>query len=125
MNFPVLVSFRHLASSRAVENSVRENAARLAQLYDRIERCRVVIDMPHHRHHKGNHYLVKIAVYVKRHEIVVDHEPGESLVHEDPYAAIHDAFEAARNRIKTVLEKRDGRHSHRGVYRDSLHESCC
>jgi hypothetical protein len=56
---------------------------------------------------------VKIAVFLRRRQIVVGQDSRESAIHEDPNAAIHAAFEAARGRVKTLLGKRHGRHSTR------------
>jgi len=110
MSFPVFVSFRHISRSRGIENSVRENAAALARHCDRIERCRVVIDVPHHRHRKGDHYVVKVTVFLRNRRVVVGQDSSRSSLQEDPHAAIHAAFEAAKGRVATVLGKRHTRH---------------
>jgi hypothetical protein len=114
MSFPIFVSFRHISRSRGIEESVRENAAALARHCHRIQRCRVVIDVPHHRHRKGNHYVVKVAVFLRHRRVVVGQDSSRSELHEDPHAAVHAAFEAAKVRVDSVLGKRHARHSTRG-----------
>ena len=51
MQLPLTITFRHMEPSEAVENVVRERAAKLEHFCDHITRCDVVIDAPHRRHH--------------------------------------------------------------------------
>jgi ribosome-associated translation inhibitor RaiA len=117
MDFPLQVSFRHLSSSRRIESYVRESAARLARHGGHIERCRVVIDLPHHRHRKGNRYVVRIVVFLRSHEIVVVRDSTATRADEDPYGAIHEAFSAAESQVGTLLGKYEARHSNRDPLR--------
>jgi hypothetical protein len=63
----------------------------------------VVIEAPHKRHHKGNHYRVLIALGVPGHELVVGRHPMKNGAHEDLYVVIRDAFAAAERELKTYV----------------------
>ena len=84
--------------SQAVEAQVRERAAKLDLFCEKIMACRVVVEAPHRRHHKGKLYHVRIDMTVPGGELVVKREPGQHAAHEDPYVAIRDAFDGARRR---------------------------
>jgi ribosomal subunit interface protein len=109
MQIPLQISFRNMDASEAVEADVREKAARLSQFYERITSCRVVIDAPHHHHHKGNLYDVRIDLTVPGEEIVVQRSGPENQAHEDVYVAVRDAFNAATRRLQDHVRKTTGR----------------
>lgn len=60
MNQPVEIIFRNAERSDAVEDAVRERAQGLARLHDRMQHCRVVIEMTHRRMPKGREYRARI-----------------------------------------------------------------
>jgi cold shock CspA family protein len=94
------ITFRDVPPSAAVEAHIREHAADLEQVCDRILRCRVVIERPHRHQRQGNLYTVRIDVTIPGHEIVVGREPTQHQAHEDLWVAIRDAFDAARRRLQ-------------------------
>ena len=51
MQIPLLITFRNLDRSQAMEASIREHAEKLDKFYDRIMSCRVVIE-EQHKHHQ-------------------------------------------------------------------------
>jgi len=53
MQIPVQVTFRNMDPSEAVEANVRGKAEKLERFFDRVVSCRVVVESPHRRHHKG------------------------------------------------------------------------
>ncbi|MDH4175525.1 MAG: HPF/RaiA family ribosome-associated protein, partial [Betaproteobacteria bacterium] len=50
MQLPVQITFRGMESSAALDDAVRDRAAKLEQFHPRITSCRVVIEQP--AHHK-------------------------------------------------------------------------
>jgi len=90
------MTFRNMPPSQAVEAQVRDRAAKLDLFYDKIMACRVVVEAPHRRHHKGKLYHVRIDMTVPGGELVVKREPSRHAAHEDPYVAIRDALAIAR-----------------------------
>jgi cold shock CspA family protein/ribosome-associated translation inhibitor RaiA len=113
MKIPLQITFRNLLSSEAVETTIRERAAKLDLFYDRITSCRVLVEAPHRRHHRGRLYLVRIDMTVPGSEIVVNREPSEHSQHEDLYVAIRDAFDAAGRQLQDYVRlQRGGVKSH-------------
>ena len=100
MQIPVQVTFRNMDPSEAVEANVREKSEKLEKYFDRVVSCRVVVESPHRRHHKGSLYNVRIDIGVPGKEIVVNHSGPKNHAHEDVYVAVRDAFNAAARRLE-------------------------
>lgn len=103
MQIPVQITFRNVDRSEKLEDDVRLHAAMLEEFFDRITSCRVVFEAPHHHHHKGNLYHVRVLVSVPRRELVVDREPAEHHAHEDAHVTIRDAFDAMRRQLEDYV----------------------
>jgi ribosomal subunit interface protein len=108
MQLPLQVSFRNMPPSPAIEEHVRERAAKLEEFHGDITGCRVVVEAPHRRHHQGNLYHVRVDITVPGREIVVSREPAAHHAHEDAYVAIRDAFDAARRQLEDHARERRG-----------------
>jgi len=91
-----------------MEAEVRQRAEKLERIYDRIVGCRVVIEAPHRRQHKGKLYAAKIDVTVPGKEIVVNSTGPNDHGHEDAYLAIRDAFDAMQRKIEAHAAKQRG-----------------
>lgn len=100
MKTPVDITFRGMDSSSAVEASIHEWAARLDHSFDRIERCDVVVEIPHRHQRQGQTFHVRIEIAVPNHVITVSRDPGLDPKHEDVYVAVADAFRAARRQLQ-------------------------
>ncbi|MGB8275425.1 MAG: HPF/RaiA family ribosome-associated protein [Alphaproteobacteria bacterium] len=100
MQLPLQINFKNVDPSPTVEAKVREKVAKLEGFYDRIMGCRVVIEAPHQRGHKGKLYQVTIDITVPGGEIVVNREKRKSHAHEDIYVALRDAFNAAGRQLE-------------------------
>jgi cold shock CspA family protein/ribosome-associated translation inhibitor RaiA len=133
MKNPLKITFRNMDPSPAIEDNVREKAAKLDELYDGITSCRVVVEAPHRHHHKGKAYIVRIDLKVPGGELVINrapkrlaatkvagsdeprdalaeaHEPSKHGAHEDVYVAIRDAFNAAGRKVQDYTRKRRGK----------------
>ena len=100
MEMQVKITFRGMTKSPAVDSVIREWVAKLDTVYDRIERCDVVVETPHLRHRRGNQYRVRIAMTVPGGRLVVSRDPGPDEPHEDVYMAVRDSFHAARRQLE-------------------------
>ena len=100
------VSFRGVEPSEAVEARVRDRVARLPRLHDRIERCEVVVEAPHHHKHKGELYCVRIRMHVPGQALIIDHAGPKDQAHEDVYIAVRDAFDAAERRLEGLSRRK-------------------
>src|SRR5687768_9119465 len=88
------LTFRSMPASPAVEAHVARWVAKLDHAYDRVERCNVVVELPHRRHRSGKCFRITLQLRV----------PGSTLsitdeAHEDVYVAIAEAFRVARRRL--------------------------
>jgi ribosomal subunit interface protein len=94
--------------SDAIETRVRERIERLERFFDRITACRVVVEAPERRHHKGKLYHVGIDILVPGAELLVNRHPKDKHAHEDVYVAIRDAFNAAQRKLEDHVRKMGG-----------------
>lgn len=105
MQIPVEVTFKEIERSYAVEARIRELAAKLDRVFDRVIRCDVMVETPHRHHQKGRQFHVRVLLTVPGGEIVVSHDPGPGEQHEDVYAAVRDAFAAAKRQLEDYARK--------------------
>lgn len=112
MQLPVQISFRHMEPSLAVEDKIREKAAKLEQFHDRIMGCRVVVEAPHRHRHQGKLYHVRIDLTVPGGELVVSREHHGKQAHQDVYVAIRDAFNAAQRQLESHIQRQRGHVKH-------------
>jgi ribosomal subunit interface protein len=107
MQVPLQIAFEHIARSDAVEQRVRKEAKKLEQFYERITAARVVIARPQRRRNKGDPFSVRIHLTVPGGaDIHVSRDAALTGRHQDAYAAIRDAFEAARRQLQELARKR-------------------
>jgi ribosome-associated translation inhibitor RaiA len=101
MQFPIQITFRNMKTSAALENRIRNLAARLERFSAQIIRCQAVLEAPHHRHHEqGALFEFRIQIAVPGKEIVIAKTHGNDPAHEDAYAALQYAFRAARRALQ-------------------------
>lgn len=131
MILPLQISFRNLKVSEAIEARVREEVTKLETFCRDIMRCRVVIELPHKHHRKGDRYHVRIDLTVPGEEIVVKREPSlqatlrraevekqskavePQAAHKDVYVVIRDAFKEARRQLQDYMRRSHGQTKHR------------
>lgn len=103
MMIPLQITARDFDLTEPIETLIREKAEKLDQLYDRITRCRVILEAPHRRQQKGILYNVHIEISVPGKEIVIKKE-----AHEDLYVAVGNAFETAGRRLLEYTSRQRG-----------------
>lgn len=126
MKIPLQIRYRGLEPSVFVEEWVRDEVDKLEAFYGAITRCRVVLEVPHAHHERGNRYHVGVVLTVPGGEVVVKREPslaqharrsgaakfGKHLEvaapHKDLRQAINDAFQAAGRRLQDFASRRRG-----------------
>jgi ribosome-associated translation inhibitor RaiA len=94
-----------MGPSEAIESTIRERAARLERFHQRINRCHVVIDIPHRHHRKGGHYAVRIDITTPTREISVTRDPPADHSHEEFNVALRDAFDAATRQLEDEVRR--------------------
>ncbi len=103
MEIPLQITGHNIELTEAIETEIRRKAEKLDKFYDRIMRCRIVVESPHRRHHKGKLYNLNIYITVPGTELIVKREP-----HEDLYVAIRDSFSAARRKLEDFTRRKRG-----------------
>lgn len=66
MEVPLQVTFRNMPPSAAVEEAIREHAAKLEDFHRHVTGCRVVVEAPHRRHRQGRLMVEGAAWCVRR-----------------------------------------------------------
>jgi ribosome-associated translation inhibitor RaiA len=100
MQIPLQISFGNMDPYPAVEAIVREKAAKLDRLFERIVSCDVTIEAPHRRQHKSKLYKVRIDIGMPGKDVHVNQEGPKNHAHEDINVAIRDAFDAAVRQLE-------------------------
>jgi ribosomal subunit interface protein len=102
MQTPLQVSFRHMKTSEAIEEFVREKADGLHKFSERIISCHVVITAAK-RQQRGNHHHVSISLAVPGKEIAVNREASQHGESEDIYIVLRDAFDSVRRQLEDYV----------------------
>ena len=95
MEIGLQITARDIEVTDAIRADIEEKAGKLDKYYDRIMRCRVVLESPKRHQHEGKLYNVHIYMTVPGSELMVKRELNKDL-----YVAIRDAFQAARRKLE-------------------------
>jgi putative sigma-54 modulation protein len=113
MIHPLQITFHEVPSSDAVEARIREHAAKLDRLFERITSCRVAVEAPHRSHQQGHRFHVVIEMHVPGDQLVVARDPEKNRNHEDVFACIDDAFKDAERLLTDYVRRRRGDVKHK------------
>ena len=105
MKLPLQITFHNTGAIPGVEEVIRARAARLDRYCDHIMSCRVVIDMPHKHHQKGNQYQVRLDITVPGDELAVTRTAPEHEAAKRLPDAIKDAFNAADRLLEDYVRR--------------------
>ncbi|MBL0215298.1 MAG: HPF/RaiA family ribosome-associated protein [Myxococcales bacterium] len=108
MSIPLELTFRDMPPSDAVATAIRDALDRLAKVSDRLQRCVAVVERPHQSQRHGQAFHVRLELVVPDRVVTVAHDPGDADAHENVYAAIADAFRAARRQLQDHAEIQRG-----------------
>lgn len=106
MQIPPEISFRNVEPSERHREKILQEIDKLERYFDRIIRCRVVVEMPHKHSDQGNQYHVGIRLTVPTtKELVVSRDPADQPSHQDLDVAITDAFKAMRRQLEEYADQ--------------------
>lgn len=108
MEIPLQITFRNVDPSETVEAKIRERAKKLERFNNDIINCRVVVEAPHKRQHKGILYNVKIDMTLRDGELVINRLPEKNRAREDVYVAMKESFDAACRKLEDYARRRRG-----------------
>lgn len=108
MQVPLEIRFHNLDPSPAIEEAVRQRAAKLEQFSADIVSCRVTIEVPHRHRTQGNLFGVTVDLRLPGGEVIASRKPAARHEHEDLYVALRDAFRAARRQVQDHVRVQRG-----------------
>lgn len=103
MIIPLQITGRGIELNEDVRSEITQRATKLDKFYERIMRCRVVVEEPKKHPHEGKLYDVHIIITVPGGEIVSGRE-----VNEDLFVAIRDSFQAAERKLEDFAREQRG-----------------
>jgi ribosomal subunit interface protein len=104
MQKPLQITVHGMEHSAALDAGIRERAAKLEEFYPRMIGCHVTVDKPHHHHHQGAQFDVRIDLHLPgRKEVVVNRQHAE-----DVFVALRDAFDAAKRKLEEHVRLQRG-----------------
>jgi ribosome-associated translation inhibitor RaiA len=106
VQIPLHISFHKVDRSDAVDGYVRAEAGKLDKFFGRVTACRVAIEAPHRRQHKGRLYRVRVDLVVPGAELTAARNPSAHGAHPDIHVAVRDAFRAVRRRLQDHARRR-------------------
>jgi ribosomal subunit interface protein len=109
MQIPLQITFHGIDHSDAVEERIREKAAKLEAVFDRITSCRVVVESHHKNtsnlHRKGEPFHIRVDLTVPGAELVVKRDPKDSHINEDIFVALKEAFSNMDRQLKDYVAR--------------------
>lgn len=103
MIIPLQITAQGVELSDEIRDEITERANKLDKFYDRIMRCRVVVEEPKRHPNEGKLYSVHIIMTVPGGEIVTKRERNEDL-----WVAMRDSFQAAQRKLEDFSREQRG-----------------
>lgn len=104
MEMPVEITAHNFELLDHMTKDIHERAKKLEKYYGKIERCHVVVEVPHAHKSRGHEYNFHIRLTLPGAEIVTDRQASE-----DFNVAARDAFHAARRQLEDYVRVRRGK----------------
>jgi hypothetical protein len=116
MAFPIQITYRGMDSSETLDRLIRNEAEKLGKFFDRILRCRALVERQPGHHYAASPFHVRLTLAVPGSELVVGSEPhsadGElEALHKDPELTVREAFRRARRRVQEYARRHMGAHT--------------
>ncbi len=115
MQTPLRITFRHMASSPALEARVHQYVDHLQRSYDHVIDCEVVIAAPSGHHQHGAPFEVRITLKMPEGTLNAGNPGMADVEHADAYVAVRDAFAALERMLQKQADQR-----HRGREHESI-----
>jgi len=103
MQVPLQITVRHMPQSPALEDRIREGAAKLDDFYRGLISCHVVVEEQARHREQGRWFNVRIVLRLPGHELIVNRDHDE-----DVYIALRDAFASLTRRLEDVARRQHG-----------------
>lgn len=124
MTMPLTVTFPKTKPSPWLEEEIRAKVERLHVICADLLSCRVVVDIPHRRHARGNRFSLRIELAVPGEDLAITRDSNlhaavkdsdeptwakrfdVEATQRDIRLVLADAFDAAKRRLKDYGQKR-------------------
>jgi ribosomal subunit interface protein len=103
MQRPLQIVIRDMPHSEAVEIHIKEKVEKLESFYAHIVGCKVTLEIAGKHKHQGKLFNVRLDISVPGAELVVNRD-----LHENLYAALRDAFDAAKRKLEDYARRQRG-----------------
>ena len=103
MQLPIQVTFHGMKHSAALEQAIRERAAKLEHFHPHLVSCRAVVEEAARHKQQGREFVVRLDITVADGEVAINRDRSE-----DPFVAVRDAFDAARRQLEDHARRRRG-----------------
>lgn len=106
MTTPITVTFPKSKPSPWLEAEIQQRVERLKVLFADIVSCRVVVDIPHRHHQRGNRFSIRIELGVPGEDLAITRDANlHGAVKDQDEAAWSKRFdvEATRRDVRVVL----------------------
>lgn len=114
---PVQVTFHGVDHSDALEAHIREKATRLRSQFPRLQRIRVVVELPHRSHQAWNLFQMKLELIVPHKEpLIITRQAQLEGLKESVYTLTNEVFTAASRTLNSSTGP------HRKDQRKDMHE---
>ena len=100
----VHVTFRHFPATDALKARVHEGVTKLYELFPRITKCDVALEM--HGQRQGHNFRCRVDLVVPSAEIVAQSSPGDASA--DVYVALGEVFDEAARQLEEHIRRARG-----------------
>ncbi|MFW5908708.1 MAG: HPF/RaiA family ribosome-associated protein [Desulfosalsimonas sp.] len=108
MEKPLEITYRNVEKSDDIDDLIREKAAKLDSMHDRITSCRVSVEKPQEHQKTGNEYRVRIDLRIPPgKELVVSRDTREGDIHDPLKVVVNEAFKKMEKQLKRVKGKQE------------------
>jgi ribosomal subunit interface protein len=103
MTFPIQITFHHMDRSEALEQAIRDKAAKLAKFHPGITQLHAAVTCETRHSSTTREFRVRLDVHVKGKDHAISRHADE-----DAFVAARDAFDAARRILDEGTDERRG-----------------
>jgi hypothetical protein len=124
MTTPITVTFPKTKASPWIETEIHDRVERLTEMCADILSCRVVVDIPHRHHQRGNRFSVRLELVVPGEDLAITRDANlhgavkdldeqawskrfdVEATRRDIRLVIGDTFDAAKRRLRDYSQRR-------------------
>lgn len=99
----VHVTFRHFSATDALQDRVREGVSKLYELFPKITRCSVALEM-HHGQRSAQNFRCRVDLAVPHAELVAQNSQGGDASG-DVYVALNEVMDEAKRQLDDYVRR--------------------